>query len=82
MIRPPKEFEDYLWTLETSYGYAYSSGWVGIGACYYEEDYTVVWFMPTLSCCNEDEILFCELMQMNILEDMGILYESKSKEDI
>lgn len=78
----PSEFQTYVDTLGACYGYASASGWPGIGVCYFDKTFTTVWFIPDISSCTEDEILFCELMQMNILEDMGILYESKSKEDI
>lgn len=54
-----------------SYGSAYTSGWFGVGICYSDEDYNVLWF----DCVNHDEdiSIYNELMQMNILEYLGEL---------
>lgn len=68
------------WTekLEMGYGFAYASGWEGLGIYFYNPpDYTVLWFVDDFSSNSENENLYNEFMRMNILEVMEELPEKE-----
>ena len=78
-IKIPNELQYYLDNCEVHYGYAYMSGWMGIGVCYRDPkdpEYTIIWFDNEDIYNTEDELIYCDLMRMNILESMGLLYKN------